>query len=110
MKLNIKPGTVFSEINDAYLSIFDAVFRAGSPSNYTPTITSANDGKHMKGSKHYVNAALDIRTMDMKRELWEPFAASIRTILGKDYDVIVEKDHIHIEHDPKPNGTSTTTV
>jgi hypothetical protein len=67
--------------------------------NYTMTITSANDGIHKKGSKHYENNAIDIRTRDMiNRTLTQK---QIAYTLGKDYDVILESDHIHIEYDPK---------
>ena len=33
--------------------------------DYTVVITSGNDGKHMKHSKHYSNEAIDIRTNNM---------------------------------------------
>jgi hypothetical protein len=67
-----------------------------------PTITSAMDGTHMATSKHYTGDALDWR-------IWESDAAGVtgsilgelQYYLGSDYDVILEKDHIHIEYDPK---------
>lgn len=66
--------------------------------NYIMTITSAKDGKHMSNSKHYSGNAIDIRTRDMKEI--NDTAREIKFELGEDYDVIVEKDHIHIEYDP----------
>ncbi len=66
---------------------------------YEITITSANDGKHMTNSLHYKNNAVDLRTRDMKNAKvcgWE-----IKQYLGKDFDVILEKDHLHIEYQPK---------
>lgn len=67
--------------------------------NYEITITSGNDGKHSKHSLHYKNKAIDIRTRDMeqKEKVWR----RIKYTLGRDYDVILEDDHIHIEYDPK---------
>lgn len=66
-----------------------------------PTITSVNDGKHMNGSKHYVNKAIDLRVLDMPKDMWQPVRNDLSNILGPDFDVILEKDHIHIEYDPK---------
>lgn len=66
---------------------------------YEITITSANDGKHMTNSLHYKNKAVDLRTRDMKNAKvvgWE-----IKQYLGKDFDVILENDHLHIEYQPK---------
>jgi uncharacterized protein YcbK (DUF882 family) len=69
---------------------------------YTMTITSAKDGKHMEGSKHYTGEAIDIRKFDMKNP--NVVVELIREYLGKDYDVINEKTHIHIELDKKGGG------
>lgn len=69
--------------------------------NYTMTITSGNDGVHMKKSKHYENNAIDIRTRDM--ENWQKLIVQekIAKELGRHYDVILEETHLHIEYDPK---------
>lgn len=75
------------------------------------TITSMQDGRHSANSLHYrdgICRAFDVRTRDeapgyaqwsddLKREL----ADAIRNALGRDYDVVVERTHIHIEYDPK---------
>lgn len=66
-------------------------------------ITSANDSKHMDTSLHYKNRAFDIRIFNitgdvhLEAALW---ASRMREALGNDYDVIKEKDHIHVEYDP----------
>jgi len=64
---------------------------------YIMTITSGNDGKHMKNSLHYKNKAIDIRTKDMKYPIGTTLR--IRKILGKNYTVLLEADHIHIEYE-----------
>lgn len=66
---------------------------------YVMTITSAKDGIHMKNSKHYSGEAIDIRKLDMKNV--NVVVEKIKEYLGKNYDVINEKTHIHIEYDPK---------
>jgi hypothetical protein len=63
-------------------------------------ITSANDGKHMDGSLHYQGKALDFRTWTLNgREMM--VHAQLKRELGDQYDTILEKDHIHIEFQPK---------
>ena len=63
------------------------------------TLTSLNDGEHMPGSLHYDGLACDLRS----RHLHDPgmVAQRIRERLTDDYDVVVEKDHIHLEFQPK---------
>lgn len=69
--------------------------------DYEMTITSANDGNHIKGSKHYSDEAIDIRTRDMEDYKKLITVSEIKRLLGKDYDVVFEMTHIHIEYDPK---------
>jgi hypothetical protein len=69
-------------------------------------ITSANDGKHSDGSLHFDNRAFDIRIKNILGSTEFPSAAKtwaerIQHALGADYDVVLEDDHIHVEHDPK---------
>jgi len=65
-------------------------------------ITSVIDGKHRPNSLHYSGLAFDLRTRHLKTEDGvKNVAAEIRGALGREYDVVVEKDHIHIEYDPK---------
>lgn len=70
-------------------------------------ITSTTDGKHMEGSKHYNGGAIDIGIRSSAT--WQFFPIALRrtlveeisALLGHDYDVVLEDDHIHIEYDPK---------
>src|SRR3990172_8709817 len=58
-------------------------------------ITSTSDGKHMTKSKHYKvpREAEDYRFPDKFRN----FMWSLVAELGEDYDIVIEKDHIHVE-------------
>lgn len=51
----------------------------------------------MATSFHYRNLAVDIRTNDLPSGRIVEFHKDISELLGKVYDVILEKDHIHIE-------------
>ena len=68
------------------------------------TITSGSegysgDGVHGKNSFHYKNGAIDARIKDVGYARIHDFCTCLSILLGKDYDVVVEKDHIHIERD-----------
>ena len=64
-------------------------------------ITSGQDGVHGKGSLHASGNALDFRTRHVSRTIAEKVVDRMRKILGKGYDIVLEKDHIHGEWDPK---------
>lgn len=70
------------------------------------TVTSGNDSKHKKGSKHYTDEALDIRTKNLTRDEKHALCTAVQSRLGEDYQVFLEfeggpQEHAHIEHDPK---------
>ena len=62
-------------------------------------ITSMNDGEHKEESLHWENRAIDIRIWNLKvserKVITNFFNADYR------YDCVIEKDHIHLEVDPK---------
>lgn len=60
-------------------------------------VTSTYEGRHMSGSLHYANLAIDIRLAGVSAD----FVNSLKKKLGRDYDIINESNHIHIEYDPK---------
>lgn len=67
-------------------------------------VTSGNDSVHMRGSKHYTDEALDLRTHNLTPAEKHLFKTTIQTRLGKDYDVILEdeggpNEHLHVEYD-----------
>lgn len=97
MLVKIKDGVIFKEINDFYIAVFSALSRV--LPGHVFTVTSATDGVHMKGSMHYSNSALDIRTNDLPCKP-ESAAMLLKKDLGSRYDVVIEKDHIHCEKSP----------
>jgi len=64
------------------------------------TITSLNDGKHSKTSRHYAGDAWDVRTWGIKG-IEENVCQRLRKALGKHYFVLFEADHIHISYKPQ---------
>lgn len=72
---------------------------------YDPVWTSAVDSKHSLKSKHNSGNAVDYRVKHVPREKWELIEQRIKERLTRDYDVVLESDHIHIEYDPeRPDG------
>lgn len=81
------------------------------PDGYCPTITSINDSKHMKGSLHYHDRAIDIRVRDypgfnlfrfeQTRGAVDKWVDRMKKYLPDDYVVIWgtagHKNHIHIQ-------------
>ena len=64
-------------------------------------ITSARDGRHSANSFHYEGRALDLRTRDLTVTKVAEYHGALVLALGPDYDVVTERDHIHLEFDPK---------
>ena len=67
-------------------------------------VTSGTDGQHGEKSKHYSAEALDFRVRHLKVDLHQPLVKLLKERLGKDFDVVYEGDHVHIEFDPKGEG------
>lgn len=68
---------------------------------YDCTITSAMEGEHSKNSLHYVGRALDFRTRDILSYNADAIVERAKGALGPDFDVVLEKTHLHVEYDPK---------
>lgn len=83
------------------MATLDSLMCIGDNLGHPITITSGCDGKHMETSYHYKNKAFDIRTNDLTPEQVVEFLKETKHILGDNYDVVLEKDHIHIEPSPR---------
>lgn len=98
--LEFKPGVSVNGIKKEIIAIigfFSYVFESmGKPF----VITSCTDGKHMKGSKHYSGNAIDIRICHLTQKEIDSLIRRFKLWYDKDYDIVLEKDHIHVEYDP----------
>jgi len=101
--LRIKQGVTLHGLSPhmtlAVIAVKDIYDRKGKD----VVITSGNDGKHSVTSKHYVGNALDFRTNNLDDPAGEgpQIVTELNKALGRDFDVLFEGDHIHIEYDPK---------
>lgn len=69
--------------------------------NYELVITSITDSIHSVNSLHYSGNAIDIRTRNLPPAL-DSLLYELKNSLGKNFDVVKEIDHIHIEYQPNP--------
>ena len=76
---------------------------------YPCVVTSITDGKHSEGSLHYKGLAADLRTRVFgTHEAMEDCVELLQVALNGEpnnfvgeWDVVLERDHIHMEYDPK---------
>ena len=102
LKKNIKSGVNTDGLNGNLSNFFNA-FNAHVGNGLK--ISSARDGKHMKGSKHYSGKGLDIGANSSDRQSYMRFKAMLKDpkLLQQAKqefgieDVIDEGDHIHVE-------------
>lgn len=90
----------------ASLSLLAAIYRAMwavDLSGLGPFVVTSifDSSEHLENSYHYKGRAADIRTRhlgpDGAQRMWGVIAEAV----GPGFDVILEVDHIHIEHDPR---------
>lgn len=99
--MQIKPGVNLEGICPEMVLAAIILSHVYNKFGYDCTITSANDSEHMGQSLHYKGRALDFRTRDVAAGAVEKIVETAKSWLGKQYDVVLEKDHIHVEFDPK---------
>lgn len=63
------------------------------------TVTSTTEGVHREASLHPCGYAVDIRSWSFTTKQMVDIYAYMSNNLGPDYDVIMEKDHLHIEYE-----------
>jgi hypothetical protein len=97
--IRYKPGVKIQGIQPEILATYNVIESAFSPK--TAVITSAKDGRHKRGSLHYSGNAIDLRTRHLVAGEPEKILLLLREWLTDEFDVILEKDHIHLEFQPK---------
>lgn len=94
----IKPGVDISRLNRGIRRALNIVNDVFYNRGLEAVITSTYEGNHSPGSLHYANDAFDVR---WPGDNFKGLDSEIRVRLGNAFDVVMERDHIHIEHDPK---------
>jgi uncharacterized protein YcbK (DUF882 family) len=78
--------------------VADEVYRTWST---IMVVTHVTDGQHMRKSLHYAGAAADLRTHTLPEGKVKQVATEVAEALGGEFDVVLEKTHLHVEWDPK---------
>lgn len=65
------------------------------------SLVSESPGIHKLKSLHDQGLAFDLRTQMIAKGKQPRMVDALKDALGDDYDVVLEKDHIHVEYDPK---------
>ena len=105
--MKFKQGVSIEGVKKATIEAMFKVANWYSKEGLPFVVTSVTDGKHKTKSKHYTGEAFDVRTwttrsggvqltQGRKREI----AYELGKLLGDNFDIVVEKTHIHIEYDP----------
>lgn len=106
--MKAKPGVIFISPHPAVLFALEVIYLWWRKTFATdPVVTSGRDGGHSEKSLHYGSAedfrerAFDLRTRDLNLVQQKNAEESIRTLLGPMFDVVLERDHLHVEYQPK---------
>ena len=100
--VRFKQGVLIAHLKPEMLHCLDVVGDFFDEKHLQLVITSTTDGMHSSYSHHYKGLALDIRTWNIPDDR-VIFVRDLQSALGKNYQVIDEGTHIHIEYDPKDN-------
>ena len=101
MMFLLKEGVDVSGIRPEIIVAIMAAFAAYANENKECVITSVRDGRHLETSLHYAGQAVDLRTRHLTSEEKANIYKRLREALTRDYDIIMESDHIHIEYQPR---------
>ncbi len=100
--MKLKNGTSIFGLRSEILLAFLIADKVFSKYHVECVLTSGTDSKHGRASLHYVGLAIDLRTRDFANDAEVELAAKdLRDALNDEYDVVVEKNHIHVEYQPK---------
>jgi conjugal transfer mating pair stabilization protein TraG len=108
MGMTLKPGASLEGVKPEVLEVLPGLEEIFSRYKASLVVTAGTDGKHMKGSLHYVGRALDLRIKRVQMFRRQALCDELRRFLGKGWDVVLEQskgnpanDHVHIELDLK---------
>ena len=102
--MQLKKGISIQGMRPELLIAMMVAARVYQVHNCILVITSVTDGKHSVTSLHYTGCAFDCRTRNLDEKQKKQIFSDIMVSLTSDFDVILEKTHIHIEYQPRYSG------
>ena len=101
MHLSLKPGVRMFGIRPEMVLAATIVTSVYSEFNNAEcVITSITDGEHGLNSHHKKGFAIDFRTRHIPEGWLDKLRTRIQICLGDEFDVVLEKTHLHVEYDP----------
>ena len=100
--MKVKKGVIFDGVRPEIFFACGVAHAIHRDLFHTPlVVTSLLDGTHMPNSLHYTGRAVDFRDRDLSLEQQSAFVSELSRVLSPlGYQIIKEKDHIHVEFDP----------
>lgn len=95
----IKEGAVIRGLHPAMRRALKAADAIWSAYGQELVVTSGLDGEHSRWSWHNYGCAVDLRTRYFSAGEVASIAQDMREALGRDYDVVIEPTHMHVEYD-----------
>ena len=104
----VKPGVKTSGLDPHIWEAVIAARKLWAKNGRQLVITSGTEGFHFTGSKHYEGKAIDLRTRYFDGRQQELIACELQTILGPNYNILLEYDHIHVSYLGKGHTSGAT--
>jgi hypothetical protein len=106
----VKPGVNWSDMSATVNRMWPRIEEVSlTTTGRRPVVTSARmeQGEefgtetqiHKEGSLHYQGEAFDLRTRGLKDDQIKKYRDALAKELGDTWDVLIEDDHIHVEHE-----------
>lgn len=102
-RVHLKEGVSLADIRPEARRILFAASPVWHEHNQELWVTSHKEGGHGVNSLHYSGYALDLRSRFFVGvgEI-DAIVKKLQQALGRDYDVVYHRNHLHVEFDPKP--------
>ncbi len=101
MSLQFKAGVHLLGLRPEMVAAMNVVASIYQERNLDCVVTSAVDGQHGRNSCHFKGCGLDFRTRNVHPSARNGLTEAIKSALGNEFDVVLEKDHLHVEWDPE---------
>ena len=103
--IDIKSGAIVTDLDTNLINALPTIieaYREIKGNDFTPTITSGNDSEHTTNSRHYIDKAIDLRTISDRNITMRDSRKIYKNLKEKlnsdEFNVLFESDHIHISY------------
>lgn len=90
---------IFNSYAQSVFDVVDSVYKQAQGTE--GTLTGGLEGAHSDNSLHYRGLAWDFRLPIDNKNIGRVLEQLKLSLTASYYDILLEKDHIHIEYDPK---------